>query len=81
MEGYSVTGLRGVSGYALSYNMDLKLKHNSGLTVKKGKSLIVVVSYVSTMKIYENLEFILESILTRKTASQTKTSLTIHHSS
>lgn len=57
MEGYSVTGLKGVSGYALNYNIDLKLKHNSGLTVKKGTSLIVAVSYFSAMKIYENLEY------------------------
>lgn len=69
MEGYSV---------ALSYNIDLKLKHNSGLTVKEGKSLIVVVSYFSTIKIYENLKFILESIVTRKIESQTKTSLITH---
>lgn len=48
------------------------------VTGLKGKSLIVVVSYFSTMKFYENLKFILESILTRKIESQTKTSLTIH---
>lgn len=48
------------------------------VTGLKGNSLIVVVSYFSTMKFYENLKFILESILTRKIESQTKTSLTIH---